>query len=87
MFNALISKLCLKKKEVRTAVRTTLYCSILLFHDEKAYTARNFRRKFVEIKAAEPCAIEFWEKKRNLKIEEINEKNNTKNKNKTEKRG
>ena len=40
-----------------------------MFHDEKVYTARNFRKKLVEIKAAEPCAIIFWKKKCNFKIE------------------
>ena len=65
---------------VRTAVRTFLHnfdikalnialTEIPFFHDEKVYTARNFRKKLVEIKAAEPCAIIFWKKKCNFKIE------------------
>ena len=51
---------------VRTAVRTFPHnfdikalnialTEIPFFHDEKVYTARNFRKKLVEIKAAEPC--------------------------------
>ncbi len=30
---------------------------------------RNFRKQLVEMKAAEPCAIGFWKKKCNFKIE------------------
>ena len=39
-----------------------------VFHDEKIYNVRNFRKKLVEVKAAEPWAVGFWKSKFNFNV-------------------
>ena len=39
-----------------------------MFHDEKLYTVSNFRKKLVEVKKAEPCAVAFMKRNFNFNV-------------------